>query len=32
MLPSAARITAAVEELSIIEDWHNFGAGYVAPR
>jgi cyclopropane-fatty-acyl-phospholipid synthase len=28
MLPSAAQITAAVEDLFIIEDWHNFGADY----
>ncbi len=28
MLPSAAQITAAVEDQFIIEDWHNFGADY----
>ncbi|MBF8292735.1 MAG: cyclopropane fatty acyl phospholipid synthase [Steroidobacteraceae bacterium] len=28
MLPSAAQITAAIEDLFIIEDWHNFGADY----
>jgi cyclopropane-fatty-acyl-phospholipid synthase len=28
MLPSAAQITAALEDLFIIEDWHNFGMDY----
>jgi cyclopropane-fatty-acyl-phospholipid synthase len=28
MLPSAAQIATAVEELFVIEDWHNFGADY----
>lgn len=28
MLPSAAQITAAVEDLFVIEDWHNFGTDY----
>ncbi|MFZ2508948.1 MAG: cyclopropane fatty acyl phospholipid synthase [Steroidobacteraceae bacterium] len=28
MLPSAAQITAAIEDLFIIEDWHNFGTDY----
>jgi cyclopropane-fatty-acyl-phospholipid synthase len=28
MLPSAAQVTAAVEELFVIEDWHGFGADY----
>lgn len=28
MLPSAAQITDAIEELFVIEDWHNFGTDY----
>jgi len=28
MLPSAAQIADAVEELFVIEDWHNFGTDY----
>lgn len=28
MLPSAAQITDAIEELFVIEDWHNFGSDY----
>jgi cyclopropane-fatty-acyl-phospholipid synthase len=28
MLPSAAQISAAREDLFVIEDWHNFGADY----
>lgn len=28
MLPSARQISAAVEGLFVIEDWHNFGADY----
>jgi len=28
MLPSAAQVTAALEGLFVIEDWHNFGADY----
>jgi len=28
MLPSAAQIARAVEDLFVIEDWHNFGADY----
>ena len=28
MIPSAAQITQAVEDLFVIEDWHNFGADY----
>ncbi len=28
MLPSAAQITAALEDLFVIEDWHNFGTDY----
>lgn len=28
MLPSVAQIAQAVEELFVIEDWHNFGADY----
>ncbi len=28
MLPSAAQVTAAIEDLFIIEDWHNFGTDY----
>jgi cyclopropane-fatty-acyl-phospholipid synthase len=28
MLPSAAQITVALEDLFVIEDWHNFGADY----
>lgn len=28
MLPTAARISAAVEGRFVIEDWHNFGADY----
>lgn len=28
MLPSAAQITDAIEDLFIIEDWHNFGTDY----
>jgi len=29
MLPSASQVTAAIEGLFVIEDWHNFGADYV---
>lgn len=28
MLPSAAQVTDAIEELFVIEDWHNFGVDY----
>ncbi|MFP4374981.1 MAG: cyclopropane fatty acyl phospholipid synthase [Spirochaetaceae bacterium] len=28
MLPSARQITSAVEEIFVLEDWHNFGAYY----
>ncbi len=28
MIPSAEQITAAVEGLFVVEDWHNFGADY----
>lgn len=28
MLPSAAQVTDAIEELFVIEDWHNFGSDY----
>lgn len=28
MLPSAAQVTDAIEELFVIEDWHNFGTDY----
>lgn len=28
MLPSAAQITAAMEGLFVLEDWHNFGTDY----
>jgi cyclopropane-fatty-acyl-phospholipid synthase len=28
MLPSARQITAAIEGLFVMEDWHNFGADY----
>jgi cyclopropane-fatty-acyl-phospholipid synthase len=28
MLPSPKQITSAVEDLLIIEDWHNFGVDY----
>jgi len=28
MLPSAAQITNAYEDLFVLEDWHNFGANY----
>lgn len=28
MLPSAAQTTRALEDLFVIEDWHNFGADY----
>jgi cyclopropane-fatty-acyl-phospholipid synthase len=28
MLPSAQQIAAAVEQLFVLEDWHNFGADY----
>ncbi len=28
MIPSAAQVTAAMEHLFVIEDWHNFGPDY----
>ncbi len=28
MIPAASQITAALEDLFVIEDWHNFGADY----
>lgn len=28
MLPSAAQITTAVEDVFVVEDWHNFGTDY----
>jgi cyclopropane-fatty-acyl-phospholipid synthase len=28
MLPSSKQVTAAIENLFLIEDWHNFGADY----
>ncbi len=28
MLPSAAQVTDAIEDLFVIEDWHNFGIDY----
>ncbi|MCG8276766.1 cyclopropane fatty acyl phospholipid synthase [Stenotrophomonas sp. NLF4-10] len=28
MLPSAVQIAAAIEELFVLEDWHNFGTDY----
>ncbi len=28
MIPAASQVAAAVEDLFIIEDWHNFGADY----
>ncbi len=28
MIPAASQVTAALEDLFVIEDWHNFGADY----
>jgi cyclopropane-fatty-acyl-phospholipid synthase len=28
MIPSAAQVTAALQDLFVVEDWHNFGADY----
>ncbi|HET8897826.1 MAG TPA: cyclopropane fatty acyl phospholipid synthase [Rhodanobacteraceae bacterium] len=28
MIPAASQVTAALEELFVVEDWHNFGADY----
>ncbi|TAL74575.1 MAG: cyclopropane fatty acyl phospholipid synthase [Rhodanobacter sp.] len=28
MIPAASQVTAALEDLFVVEDWHNFGADY----
>ncbi|HET6555109.1 MAG TPA: cyclopropane fatty acyl phospholipid synthase [Dyella sp.] len=28
MIPAAAQVTAALQDLFVVEDWHNFGADY----